>query len=151
MTTRAQVVAVARSYLGTPFHHQASAKGAGCDCIGLLRGIGRELDLPGSAELEAARRLLAYGPDPDPALLRECERFMDKIEWPQLGLGDVLMMTTLYSRGQPKHFAVVSRLTPPYIIHAWAYGKSEVIENRLDGKWRSRVLGCYRFKGLSDG
>src|SRR4051794_30979579 len=37
------VVQIARSWIGTPYVHQASLKGVGCDCLGLLRGIWREL------------------------------------------------------------------------------------------------------------
>ena len=40
---RARIVAAARSWLGTPYHHQASLRGVGCDCLGLVRGIWREL------------------------------------------------------------------------------------------------------------
>jgi NlpC/P60 family putative phage cell wall peptidase len=43
MTTREQIVAAARGWLGTPYHHQASVKGVGCDCLGLIRGLWREL------------------------------------------------------------------------------------------------------------
>jgi NlpC/P60 family putative phage cell wall peptidase len=39
----AQVIAVARSWIGTPYHDQASLKGAGCDCLGLIRGVWREV------------------------------------------------------------------------------------------------------------
>lgn len=151
MTTRCEIVAEVRTYMDTPFHHQACAPGIGIDCIGVLRALGRRFDLPGSAELEASPHLLAYGRDPDPELLRQCEKFMDRIAWADVGLGDVLMMKTLYSRGEPKHFAVVSRMNPIYIIHAWAPGNDKVIENRLDDKWRGRVLACYRFKGVTDG
>lgn len=38
-----QIVRIAREWIGTPFHHQASVKGVGCDCIGLVRGIFAEL------------------------------------------------------------------------------------------------------------
>ena len=38
-----RVVAIAREWIGTPYVHQASVKGAGCDCLGLLRGVWREL------------------------------------------------------------------------------------------------------------
>ncbi len=38
-----EVVAAARGWIGTPYIHQASLKGAGCDCLGLLRGVWREL------------------------------------------------------------------------------------------------------------
>jgi len=45
------VVAEARSWIGTPYQHQASLKGVGCDCLGLLRGVwravmGNEPELP---------------------------------------------------------------------------------------------------------
>jgi cell wall-associated NlpC family hydrolase len=36
---RPDIVEEARSWLGTPYHHQAALKGVGCDCIGLLRGV----------------------------------------------------------------------------------------------------------------
>ena len=37
------VVAAARAFLGTPYRHQAATIGAGCDCLGLLRGVWRQL------------------------------------------------------------------------------------------------------------
>ncbi len=39
----AAAVAAARAWIGTPYVHQASVKGVGCDCLGLLRGVWREL------------------------------------------------------------------------------------------------------------
>ena len=38
-----RVVELARSWIGTPYVHQASVRGVGCDCLGLLRGVWREL------------------------------------------------------------------------------------------------------------
>ncbi|MFY0312354.1 peptidase [Leisingera sp. D0M16] len=38
-----RVVAAARGWIGTPYVHQASRRGAGCDCLGLIRGLWREL------------------------------------------------------------------------------------------------------------
>jgi len=40
---RDEVLALAKGWLGTPYRHQASCKGAGTDCLGLLRGLWREL------------------------------------------------------------------------------------------------------------
>ena len=40
--TRADIVLAARSWIGTPYLHQASLKGAGCDCLGLVRGVWRD-------------------------------------------------------------------------------------------------------------
>lgn len=42
MTDRQDIAGLAREWIGTPYHHQASAKGIGCDCLGLLRGVWRE-------------------------------------------------------------------------------------------------------------
>ncbi len=43
MTARSDIVTAARGWIGTPYRHQASVKGAGCDCLGLLRGVWREV------------------------------------------------------------------------------------------------------------
>lgn len=40
---RERIVAAARGWLGTPYRHQASMRGAGCDCLGLIRGVWREV------------------------------------------------------------------------------------------------------------
>ena len=37
------VIAEALSWCGTPYRHQASVKGVGTDCLGLLRGVYRAL------------------------------------------------------------------------------------------------------------
>ncbi len=39
----AAIVAEARAWIGTPYRHQASLKGIGCDCLGLLRGVWRDV------------------------------------------------------------------------------------------------------------
>lgn len=40
-STREAIVAEARAWIGTPYRHQASLKGIGCDCLGLVRGVWR--------------------------------------------------------------------------------------------------------------
>ncbi|MDD3183389.1 MAG: hypothetical protein PHD48_11390, partial [Alphaproteobacteria bacterium] len=56
-STRMDAVFEARAWLNTPFHHQASVKGAGCDCIGLIKGVGMALKLvdydPASPQAQA--------------------------------------------------------------------------------------------------
>src|SRR5437764_7932623 len=39
--TRTRIIAEARAWIGTPYRHQASLKGIGCDCLGLVRGVWR--------------------------------------------------------------------------------------------------------------
>ncbi len=38
-----EVVRHARAWIGTPYHHQGSARGIGTDCLGLVRGVWRGL------------------------------------------------------------------------------------------------------------
>ena len=54
---RAEILRSVRSWLDTPYQHQASAKGAGCDCLGLIRGVWR--DIYGAEPLAVP----AYTPD----------------------------------------------------------------------------------------
>lgn len=80
--TAAAVVADARAWIGTPYHHQASRRDVGADCLGLVRGVykdvlGREPEMPpaysrdwGEANgretlIEAARRHLIEIPVQD--------------------------------------------------------------------------------------
>jgi cell wall-associated NlpC family hydrolase len=63
------IVAVARSWLGTPYHHQATLKGVGCDCLGLVRGV--YADLCGHAPEEPP----PYSPDWAEA--RGCETLIE--------------------------------------------------------------------------
>jgi NlpC/P60 family putative phage cell wall peptidase len=57
MISRQAILAEARDWIGTPYQHQASVKAAGCDCLGLVRGVWRAIY---GAEPEAAP---AYTPD----------------------------------------------------------------------------------------
>ena len=57
MSVNARVLAIAGTWIGTPYRHQGSVKGVGCDCLGLVRGIWRELY---GAEPQAVP---AYAPD----------------------------------------------------------------------------------------
>jgi NlpC/P60 family putative phage cell wall peptidase len=45
MTLRERIVAEALTWEGTPYHHHAALKGIGCDCIGLIRGVARDVGL----------------------------------------------------------------------------------------------------------
>lgn len=43
MVTRAQIVAEALTWQGTPFQHNQSCRGHGADCVGLVYGVFRAL------------------------------------------------------------------------------------------------------------
>ena len=72
--TARRVLDAAVGWIGTPYRHQASQKGVGCDCLGLVRGVWREVygsepDRPGPyapdwAEAGGGDPLIAAGPPP---------------------------------------------------------------------------------------
>lgn len=145
MVNRAAIVDEARAWLGTRWQHQASLKGIGCDCIGLVAGVARELGIEAAAEFYASPNLRTYGRSAHPALIEGCERLLDRIDLADTDLGDVLVMKF---ETEPQHFGIVSNLEPPYMVHAFAQAR-KVVEHRIDALWLSRILRAYRFRGVS--
>jgi NlpC/P60 family putative phage cell wall peptidase len=143
MIDRAQIIAEAREWLGTPWKHQASLKGVGCDCIGLIRGVARAVGLDDPFTSGSARRYFGYGRIPDPSLLLDaCRDYLD----PGRGeLGDILVLR--FER-EPQHFAIVSCLKPRRMIHAYAQAR-KAVENGIDHVWLSRVVRTYSFRGIA--
>lgn len=145
MVERAAIVAEARDWIGTRWQHQASLKGVACDCIGLVAGVARALGIGAAAEFDSTPNLKTYGRQPDPdVLLAGCDRLLDRIDLADTDLGDVLVMKF---ETEPQHFGIVSRVDPPYMIHALAQAR-KVVEHRIDGIWLSRILRTYRFRGV---
>ena len=141
MTSREAIVSEARSWIGTPYRHQASAKGAGCDCLGRVRGVWRALydeepepvppyrpdwaELGEETLLEAARRRL-----------RPTNRFQ---------AGDVLLFRM--AAGAPvKHCAVASG--EDRMIHAY-WGRA-VVESWIVPWWRNRLAAAFSFPDARD-
>ncbi len=145
MTERSRgddIVALARSWIGTPYHHQASCKGAGCDCLGLIRGIWREAAGPEPFALPA------YTPDwaearGVEALLEGAEALMVAVDAGEAAPGDVIVFRM--RRGAvAKHLGVLSVAgSAPRFIHA--YSGHGVVENALTPPWQRRIAGYFRF------
>lgn len=145
MPTRGELVAAqAREWLGTPFVWQASQRGYGCDCKGLLWGVARELGFPEAESLYA--KVADYSPTrPVPsALLKEgFAAIFDPVS--EMRPGDVLL---LKRGGHVAHIAIVS--SDDSAIHAQIDSKAWVKETKLrallklwqlDSVWRWRD-GC---------
>ena len=135
----ALVIATARDWLGTPYRHQASVKGVGCDCLGLLRGVWREIY---GAEPCAVP---AYTRDwdevgKDDVLRRAAQQHLAASDGSALQIGDVLLFRM--RRGAvAKHLGLVSG--PAAFIHA--YSGNGVVESALTDAWRRRIDGAFSF------
>lgn len=142
--TRAEIVAEARSWVGTPFHWQASIKGVGADCKGLVWGVARELGLPEAQTLHASAA--DYGPVVDAqrllAGLRATFRPVAKGEEQP---GDVVV---LLHHGKPQHLGIY---TGRGIVHASMRGRAQVVEMPCTRDWRSMVHSAWGWGAVADG
>jgi cell wall-associated NlpC family hydrolase len=125
MTERSLIVSTARDWLGTPFHHQARLKAVGVDCIGLVIGVARELQL-----IQPEFDVTGYSRYPDGrALMAMAREKMNPVTLDQMQLGDVVVVG--FDK-LPQHFGIIGdyRHGGFSIIHAAStYGK--VVEQRL--------------------
>lgn len=142
MTAGVRVVAEARSWIGTPYLHQASVKGAGTDCLGLLRGVWRSLL---GAEPE---RVPPYTddwaePSRDEVLLSAAERWLERKDITQAALGDVLLFR-LCQGCIAKHLGIQSEVgNATAFIHA--YTNHGVVESPVSQPWQRRIAARFSF------
>ena len=136
---RDRIVAEARSWIGTPYRHQASLKGVGCDCLGLLRGVWR------GVMGEEPETPPPYAPDWAEAaraeILREAAcRYLVEIETSAFQPSDVLLF-----RWRPhlpaKHCAIVT--TSDAMVHA--HDGAAVAEVAITPWWRRHLAYAFRF------
>jgi NlpC/P60 family putative phage cell wall peptidase len=139
MSFDARIVAAARGWLGTPYQHQASVKGVGCDCLGLLRGVWREIygfepalpppyspDWAEAGGVESLRQAAMFYLVPKPHL--------------ELSLGSVLLFR--WRNHLPaKHCAIVT--APDQMIHA--HDGASVVEVAIRPWWRRHISDVFRF------
>lgn len=134
--TREDIIAEARTWLGTPFHHQGRVRGHGVDCAGLVACVGKALGL---TCFDTAR----YGRSPDPAMMGDILR-RELVAKPisEIQLADVLWLSF---DSEPQHVAIV---TDVGIIHATSAIR-RVVEHGLDDVWRSRIRCAFGWPGVA--
>lgn len=140
---RAALINEAKSWLGTPYHHQAALKGVGCDCIGLIRGIyaafGGVVELPAdyspSWHLHRAEERLRDG----------LKRYGTEVPLLSARPGDILLFGI--GKGPAAHGAVL--IEPAIIVHAYAEAGA-VIASRLSGRWLAWRRAAFAFPGVED-
>jgi len=136
-------VAATRAWIGTPYVHQGSVRGAGADCLGLVRGIWREL----------------YGTDPEPMpaytpdwgevggtelILGGAGRYLLPAQDEQPG--DVLVFR-MRAGAIAKHLGILAEIgAEARFIHA--YDRHGVVDSPLSAPWRARIAGRFRFPPL---
>lgn len=133
-----RIIELAREWIGTPYHHQASVKGVGCDCIGLVRGVFAELygympfvppyswdwgDANGNEDLIAAGF-----------------RYLEPVKLSDMMPGDVIAIRWKRAR-VAKHVLLLTESARA--IHA--YNKAPVTEIYLNEWWLTKIALVFRF------
>ena len=136
---------LARGWIGTPYAHGASVRGAGCDCLGLVQGVWRALhDAPPLA-------LPPYAPDWDAraadALLAGLARHLSPATGP-LAAGQVLAFR-LRAGGAAKHLGILTR-TGPDAAFVHAYARHGVVESPLAPPWARRIVARFWLQERAD-
>ncbi len=134
-----RVIQVARSWLGTPYHDQASLRGVGCDCLGLARGIWREVVGPEPFPIPHYSR--DWGETGPREVLADGARRM----MPEIAPSDVvpgaLVLFRMKPRAIAKHVGILTE--PDTFLHA--YERLGVIEEPLTPSWRRRIAFAFLF------
>jgi NlpC/P60 family putative phage cell wall peptidase len=134
-----QVIAVARSWLGTPYHDQASLGGVGCDCLGLARGVWREI--VGAETFPVPPYSRDWGETgPQEVLAEGARRLMVEISLAEAVPG-VLILFRMTPRAIAKHVGILT--TPDSFIHS--YERLGVVEEVLTPIWRRRIAFAFLF------
>ena len=132
------VIAAAPVWLGTPSVHQASVLGAGCDCLGLARGVWR--DLHGHEPVTPPPYTRDWGEAGGEEVLAEAaRRFL--LEIPVTAAGPGALMLFRMARNAPaKHCGI---RTETSLIHA--YEGAGVIEEPWSPLWARKAAFAFLY------
>lgn len=134
----AQVAALARGWIGTPYHHQASTKGAGADCLGLLRGVWRELF--GDEPLPVPPYSRDWGEvGGREVLLEALGELMPRNVW-ALRAGRIVVFR-MRDGSVCKHAGILTG--PDTFVHSTE--RLGVVEARLTATWQRRIARVFAF------
>lgn len=149
MTTRSEVVAVARGWLDTPFKHQGRLPGVVLDCVGVSICLARHFGWPHEDARDYARRPSKEG------LLERLLLYLDFA--PATKPGNTIVFDMIGTEDEkiwPMHVAL---RTERGMLHAYSRARRSgdpragfVVEQPIDGVWQRRIVAELQFRGLED-
>ncbi|MEM0935165.1 MAG: NlpC/P60 family protein [Pseudomonadota bacterium] len=134
-----KIISVSRSWLGTPYHDQASLRGVGCDCLGLARGVWREVVGPEPFPIPPYSR--DWGETGPREVLADGARSMMIEVLPAEAAPGALILFRMRPRAIAKHVGIVTE--PDSFLHS--YERLGVIEEPLTQSWRRRIAFAFLF------
>lgn len=140
------LVSAARGWIGTPYVHQAAKRGAGCDCLGLIRGVWAEVSATPLVHVPP------YTPDwsepqGDEFLWREAANRLDRKQIGDAAAGDVVLFR-MRQGAVAKHMGFQGEIgARASIIHS--YQGHGVVETALTIPWQRRIVARFAFPELT--
>lgn len=139
MITKENVVEIAKTYIGTPFHHLGRIKEVGIDCIGVILGVAEELKISLIIPPEAKK----YGRKSKHRPLLECmeEQFI----WvKKREVGSIVVSWFNSKTKEPSHLGIVTNVG---LIHTNG-NLGVVIEEHWSPLWTLRIVEYYKYPGV---
>lgn len=140
---RKRIIQEARTWVNTPFHLHGRLKHIGCDCVGLVLGVAKELNLMSKQNHVLPHfETLDYHPRESNKLLVQMLN-LHLVEKTNLQIADVVM---LKYDSIPGHIGIISQNNSGVlsIVHANMRFK-KVVEHTLDESIKSRIVGIFSF------
>lgn len=135
-THKAQIVSIARRWVGTAYSHQASLEGVGADCLGLFRGVWREIfgrepvdypDYSGDWNVAGER-----------ALLDGASSLLHPLEKGEQGPGDVVLFR-MKEGGSAVHLGILAQNRHGHTTFIHSYTHHGVVESAFTSSWIRRA------------
>ena len=141
ITKREEALQLARTWIGTPYKHQAMKKGLGCDCAGLVMGIWNELYGRPPKDFVLPPYTASWAEETGLQLMVDAgNKYFTQVPISEMLPGDVIMYR-MYSKGPTKHSGILA--SPNTMIHA--YNHHNVMESGLINNKGSQLTHVFRF------
>lgn len=132
----ADVVTLARGWIGTPYHHQGRVRGVGADCLGLVLGLWGALHGPLPCAIPPYGQSWAETGAGDP-LWEALSRHLTPTHWPADGQ---ILLFRMIARARAKHLGIQTQGGRGF-IHACP--RAGVVEAPLSEPWARRIVARF--------
>jgi NlpC/P60 family putative phage cell wall peptidase len=133
-----RVVEAATRWVGTPYRHQGSGLGIGADCLGLVRGVWREV--VGAEPEQPGPYTMDWAESGGDALLEAATKHFLSCQDHTIHEGRLILFRWSAAHAA-KHAGIA--VGPDHFIHA--YSGVGVVRSALVPAWRRKVAGVFRF------
>lgn len=142
MIARQEFLIETRRWIGTPYRHQASVLGFGADCLGLVRGVWRNL-IGQEPEIIPAYTPDWSEPSGEEALLGAAFRWLVPKPLTSDEIAEIIVFR-MRDQGVAKHLGITAEMNGrPTFVHS--YTDHGVVESSLSLPWQRKIIARFDF------